>query len=322
MIKGLCFLGVAMAAAAATSSPTVVVSGATGRVGSALVHSLVDQQGLRVAALVRDAAKARSLLPAEAIILEADYADTEGLQEALASLEVSGYRLFLACGNVPEQAAFETNVLAAAAATGAQYCVKLSTAAAILDAKEGGPYAAHLEVEAALAASGLAYTVLRPNLYTDMLQSGLLGVGDKLLLTDSCSHPFADAPISMIDTRDVAEAAAALLSAADPAASPDCGAILDLTGPDAISVAELADAISSLRSRAVCIKPCSLETHLAAMSLPPPVASSLNAFLTILATRCDAVTDTVERLTGRPPRTASQHVLDTSHAFLPTEPAS
>ena len=73
-------------ATTAADRPTVVVTGATGRVGSALV---------------RNATKARAILPEAATVLEADYSDAAAIERALAPLE-SGFRLFLACGNVPD----------------------------------------------------------------------------------------------------------------------------------------------------------------------------------------------------------------------------
>ena len=111
---------------------------------------------------------------------------------------------------MPDQAVLEANVLEAARRSGVTYCAKLSTATAVLEMQQGGPYPAHLEVEALLADSGLAYTVLRPNLFMDMAQRGFLGIGDMLQHADQCEHPFADASISMIDVRDVADVARTL----------------------------------------------------------------------------------------------------------------
>ena len=70
------------------------------------------------------------------------------------------------------------NLCEAAKRHGASYAVKLSTATPVLEMKAGGPYGAHLESEAALAASGMPFTVLRPNLFMHMLAGeGFLGMG-------------------------------------------------------------------------------------------------------------------------------------------------
>ena len=136
--------------ATTAARPTVVVTTPNGRVGSALVREL-DDRGVSVVALARDAAKARAAVSANIRVLEADYGDPDALEAAFASISGST-RVFLACGNSPTQATLECNVLDAAQRHNAEYVVKLSTASAVLEDERGGPYAAHLEVEAALAA--------------------------------------------------------------------------------------------------------------------------------------------------------------------------
>ena len=171
-----------------------------------------------------------------------------------------------------------------------------------------------------LADSGLAYTVLRPNLFMDMAQRGFLGVGDLLQCADECEHPFAEASISMIDVRDVSDVAMTLLCAADPAASPYCGRALDLTGPEPISFGgALAAAVSEVRPRAVAVRPCAVEDFLSRSSLPPAATASLAGFLQVLKTRCAGVTDDVERITGKPARTIAEHVAEHKDVFLPQE---
>ena len=158
--------------------PTVVVAGATGKAGSAVVRSLVESGGVDIVALVRSAAKARTLYGEDSgvAIAEADYADTDALDAVLR--EHPACRIFIACANGPNQARLEVNLCEAAKRHGASYAVKLSTATPVLEMKAGGPYGAHLESEAALAASGMPFTVLRPNLFMHMLAGeGFLGMG-------------------------------------------------------------------------------------------------------------------------------------------------
>ena len=133
--------------------PTVVVAGATGKAGSAVVRSLVESGGVDIVALVRSAAKARTLYGEDSgvEIAEADYADTDALDAVLR--EHQACRIFIACANGPNQARLEVNLCEAAKRHGASYAVKLSTATPVLEMKAGGPYGAHLEAEAALAAS-------------------------------------------------------------------------------------------------------------------------------------------------------------------------
>ena len=91
--------------------PTVVVAGATGKAGSAVVRSLVESGGVDIVALVRSAAKARTLYGDDSgvAIAEADYADTDALDAVLR--EHPACRIFIACANGPKQVQLQTNLV-------------------------------------------------------------------------------------------------------------------------------------------------------------------------------------------------------------------
>ena len=93
-----------LATVAAATRPPVVVSGATGRVGSAVVRSLVSRRGSAegVYVLARDAEKAQAMHEGVQCLCAA-HDDAEALAEAFGSVP-SGFRLFVACSNSPQQA--------------------------------------------------------------------------------------------------------------------------------------------------------------------------------------------------------------------------
>ena len=266
--------------------PPVVVSGATGRVGSAVVKSLIARRGSAdgIYILARDLDKAQSL-HADVQCLCAAYDDVDALNAAFREVP-DKFRLFVACNNGPAQATLESNVCRAAHAAGCGYAVKLSTASAVLDMKEGGPYGAHLEVEELLRELALPHAVLRPNLFMDEITRGaFLGVGGPLRAADVCTHPFAEARISMVDVRDVADCAAALLTADAP--RDTVGDSYDLTGPAAVSLGDdLASALSSIRPRSVSIHACTVDAFIEPRALPPPIAANLAGFFNVLAREC------------------------------------
>ena len=138
-----------LATVAAATLPPVVVSGATGRVGSAVVRSLVSRRGSAegVYVLARDAEKAQAMHEGVQCLCAA-HDDAEALAEAFGSVP-SGFRLFVACSNSPQQAALEGGLCRAAHSAGCAYAVKLSTARQVLEMKQGGPYVAHLEARTA-----------------------------------------------------------------------------------------------------------------------------------------------------------------------------
>ena len=192
-------------------SAPIVVSGATGRVGSSVVQSLLSSaKPSDIYVLVRDAAKARRLHGDDINILESAYDDPAALEAAFASLPSDkGFRLFLACSNGPDQEKLESAILRAAACkkgsgAGCSAVVKLSSATPVLEAESGGPHAAHAAVEQLLADAEaelgrpLPHAVLRPNLFLDEVCTGrFLGVAPALRAaaatsssdTDACIHP-------------------------------------------------------------------------------------------------------------------------------------
>ena len=297
---------------------TVVVSGASGRVGSEVARGLSERPGVRVVALVRSAEKARGMLPDGVVVLEADYGDPAALDAALARVE-TGFRLFLACGNAPEQAELELNVARAARARGCAFCCKLSTATAVLEMRQG-PYEAHSRVEAALREEAsdarLPHAVLRPNLFMQMLTAPPLGVAAHLLESDRAEHPFADAAISMIDARDVAAVGAAILVSDDPEAQHG-SRTYELTGPAAATLAgDLADALRAVRPRPVRVAACGSTAFVVGAGIPEAAAARLAGFLDVLA-GCSDVSDHVEAITGRPPRSLADFVRDDTRPWLP-----
>jgi uncharacterized protein YbjT (DUF2867 family) len=90
------------------------------------------------------------------------------------------------------------------------------------------------------AALGIAHTFLRPNLYFQ----GLLVFAGSIATEARFYAPIGDATVSAVDVRDIAEVAAAALTEAGHE-----GATYDLTGPAAITHAQIAAALTSVLGR-------------------------------------------------------------------------
>ena len=93
---------------------TILMTGATGNVGSSLV-SEVGRRGLPLRAFVRDPGRAAAILGPDVRLAVGDLGDPASIRAALDGVEV----VFLACGNVPRQPEYEVNVIDAAARAGA-----------------------------------------------------------------------------------------------------------------------------------------------------------------------------------------------------------
>ena len=134
-----------------TQTDTILVTGATGKVGSEAVR-LLRQRGVTVRALVRDQEKAAPLAEAGAEIAVGNLDVPASLDEAMSGVA----SLVLVSPAVPAQ---ELNVIDSAARAGVGHVVKVTSKASV--ARRRG----QTQIEVGLAASGLPHTLLRSNAY-------------------------------------------------------------------------------------------------------------------------------------------------------------
>lgn len=276
-----------------TSSPTartVLVTGATGNVGAEVVRHLLAR-GIRPRALVRDLDRARALLGDGAELAVGDLADASAVRNALDGVGT----VFLACGNVPDQIDLECGLIDAARAAGVSRIVKLSARGADRDATNAY-WRRHAAIEAHLEESGIPAVVLRPS----FLMSNLFAAAQHVRTMDSVMAPAGSARIAMVDPADVAEVAAVALT--DHSVAPG---VLVLTGPEAISYAEVTDELSAVVGRPltyVDVPPEAMVGGLVGAGVPEVAALEVvRVFDALRAGRQDTTTDTVHRVTGHRP---------------------
>jgi uncharacterized protein YbjT (DUF2867 family) len=204
----------------------ILVSGASSAVGRELVRLLIHQ-GEPVRAFLRDPAKLEAELPSGCEVMGGDFSEPAGLRAAL-----DGVRLFyLTSFDHPETVAWQSNALDAAKAAGVERLVRLSAPAA--DPNSPVNFARwHGVMEQRADACGIPCAHLRPNWYMDNFLEEYLANGVLRLAAGR-------APISLIDARDIAAAAARTLL--EPGHG---GRVYDLTGPAAITHDDVADALA------------------------------------------------------------------------------
>src|SRR5688572_21033812 len=284
----------------------ILVTGATGSTGSEVVRALLDR-GARVRAFVRDPDKARQLLGDGVQLRSGDFADPDSVRAALEGVET----VFLSCADDPRRVEWETSAIDAAAAAGVGRIVKLST----VGAAPGAPVAFwdwHGRVEQHVREADVAAVVLRSSFY----MTNLLAAAGQVAHESRLTAPAGDARVAMIDPRDVGAAAAAVLTTAG-----HDGQTYVLTGPAAITYAEVTSALSAATGRAVDFVDVPDEGARQAMieaDLPGFVAEQLVKIFQQLRQGVGApLTDTVERLTGRPPRDFAAFARDHVRLFEP-----
>jgi NAD(P)H dehydrogenase (quinone) len=155
----------------------------------------------------------------------------------------------------------------------------------------------HAGTEAALADSPLDFTVLRNNIYADLLLQSLPSAVASGRLVDARG----EGRVAYISREDCARTAAAALASAQTGRHH-----LDVTGPEAVSSAELAAMVGELTRRPLTHLSVPLAALVDAMvehGLPRPMAEVYASFdVGIARGQLAGVTDTVERLTGSKPQ--------------------
>ncbi|MGW1272438.1 SDR family oxidoreductase, partial [Streptomyces sp. NPDC002491] len=211
----------------------ILVTGATGTIGGALVRHLAAR-GEKVRALVRDPAKAR--MPAGVEVARGDYRDAASLEAAMTGATAA----FLV--GLPGPSAQHDGPLAAAArAAGVGRLVKLS-AIATGDPESGPTGEWHLEGERAVRESGAEWVVLRPSSFA----SNTLSWAEAVRKGEPAPNMSGDGAQGVVDPRDVAEAAAVALLDGRRA-----GRTYTLTGPETILVPRPAAVLAGLLRRPV-----------------------------------------------------------------------
>ncbi len=273
----------------------IVVMGATGATGNALLHSLATS-GAPVRALTRTPHGPIPLTAgAHQPPVEVQYADATDPQSLRTAFKGAD-RLFLAMANGPAQVELETRVIDIAAQSGIGHIVKVSAPAAEPDS----PVAVsrgHHAVEEHLRASGLTHTVLRPYAFMQNLLRLAPTVARGVIIATT-----GDAPLNHIDCRDIGDVAAAVLTAPDIA-----GGTYTLTGPEAVSYPELAARLTTLtghRIRYVHLTPDELRADLVHNArMPSWLADHVTEIQQLAVTRPETPTTAVGDILGRPPRT-------------------
>ncbi|CAA9302735.1 MAG: hypothetical protein AVDCRST_MAG61-1153 [uncultured Friedmanniella sp.] len=270
-----------------TSLPPVAVTGATGAVGGMVARALVEA-GVPLRLLVRTPAKAPSL--PGCVVLPSSYGDGAASVQALEGAET----LFMVSAaesrhRVQQHRAF----VDAAAAAGVRHVVYTSFAAASADAifTLGRD---HYATEQHIVAAGLGHTFLRDSFYLDFFPEI---VGEDGVIRG----PAGDGRVAAVARADVARSATAVLL--HPEEHRD--ATYELTGPEALSFAEVAAQLSSAQHRSVTYHDETLaEAYASRAPYGAPdwlVDAWVSTYTSIASGELARVSPDVERLTGRAP---------------------
>lgn len=279
----------------------IAVTGSTGVVGGAVARSLAAS-GEPIRLIVRDPSRAPQLPGAD--VATATYADRAAMQAALIGVQT----LFLVSASEDaNRVALHMSAVDAAVAAGVERIVYTSFCRAAKDATF--TFARdHWETEQCIRGSGLRFVFLRDNLYLDGLVGFWIGPDGVL------AGPAGDGRTAAVARDDVAECAVVVLRDG----FPHDGQTYDLTGPQDISLREVADAVAAVSGRPVRYHAETMEEAYASRAhygaLRFEVDGWVSGYVAIANGELEGVTDAVPWLTG--------HVATSLNDFLLEHPES
>lgn len=278
----------------------ILVTGASGKVGGQALRRLAEK-GLKVRAFVRDPAKVEALgLGVEAV--QGDLDRPETIPPAMAGVD----KVFVVAGgwDIPSE---DGNVIAAAEEAGVGHVVLLSS----LGVEAGvasGPF--HAPGEQKLRSTSLDWTIIRPGFY----MANALMWRETVMSQGVVYEPTGTGRHALVHPADVGDVGAEVL-----AGDGHAGRTYELTGPEALSSADCAAALSEVLGREirhVDVPEEAFRGGLAQGGVPAPVADNLaRYYVMVKAGEFAMVTPTVSELLGRPARTFREWAAENAGAF-------
>lgn len=219
-------------------------------------------------------------------------------------------RLFLLIPSSSEVEQQQRNFVDAAKRSKVRRLVKVSQLAA--DEHAAGRFQRyHAAVEKQILKSGIPYTFLRPNLF----MQGLLNCRSTISSEGAFYAPAGDAKVSIVDVRDIASIAARALTEWRHA-----GKTYDITGPEALTHAEMAQQLSKVVGKQITyvdVSPGAMREALLRFGMPAWQADGLvEDYDHYRLGEAPAVSSTVRDLTGKDATSFSQVAKDYANSFV------
>ncbi|MFJ9381241.1 SDR family oxidoreductase [Streptomyces sp. NPDC101455] len=279
---------------------SIAVTGATGRFGRHAVETLLRQgvPASQIIATGRDIEKIKDLADRGISVRRADFGDTDSLTAAFDGV----HKLLLVSTTTPsERIGNHRRAIDAAQAAGVSHLVYTST----LHAESARMILAeaHRETERYVRASGIPFTIMRNGWYLENYTSQL----PVYLQHGGIAGAAGQGRVNAASVADYAEAAAAVL-----ATDGHVGAVYELGGDQAFTLAELAAKVSDATGQSIVYNDLSVDAYtlmLAGVGVPEVLAQVLaDSDLGLARGELLAGTDDLRRLLGRPTTTPAEAI--------------
>ena len=293
-----------------SSTQTLLVTGGSGQLGRRVIELLLEANAGHVVTTTRTPEKLADLAARGVEVRQGDFNQPDSLVTAFAGVD----RLLLISTDVLDESgtrlAQHRNAVAAAVQAGVKHVVYTS----LVNPEPGSPITFagdHYGTEQALANSPLDWTILRNNVYTDMLLMSL----PQAIASGQLVAAAGEGGVGYVTREDCARVAAVALAAATPGR-----VTLDVTGPEVVTHTDLARMASEISGRPVNYVSVSTEDMVAGMmqaGLPPFLAEAMVSFHTAAAQGDHGfTTSVVADLTGKAPQSVRDFLLAHREALV------
>lgn len=294
------------------SQPALLVTGASGHMGRQVVELLLESHTGPIIAVTRTPEKLAGISAKGVTVRQGDFDNPDSLPQAFEGAD----RLLLISTDVVgvpgKRLNQHRNAVKAAERAGVKHMVYTS----LVNPDPETPIAIapdHRGTEEALEASSMGWTILRNNIYTDILVGT---INQALQLGGQLFRAAGDGRTGYVTREDCGRTAAAAL-----ASSFNDRRKLDITGPEAISQADLAEIATTVTGQQITYVPLELDALIQNMvkaGLPQPAAEIYASFDQGIAEGfCDVVSGNVEELTGKKPTSVAEFFTANREALQP-----
>lgn len=270
----------------------ILLTGITGKTGGATAAALLNR-GLPVRAIVRDTDKAAEWAAKGVELVQGDLSDSASVESAMEGCD----QAVLIVPNSLEQEGLELGFVESAVKAGIKHLIKLSSPEAVKGTTSPIPLV-HIASEDAIRASGLNYTMVRPHFF----MQNLINYGAAAKQTGQISLPMGEGNVSPTDCKDAGEFIAEVIAGGEQ----HYGQSYDISGPELMDFNQIAEAFGDVLGQEVKYVDADPAAYKERMRQFLTSDWHSDAVETLFAEIADKttpghVTDTFEKIVGRPP---------------------